>query len=95
MGGCWLYIVRCADGSIYVGTTGHDDPAKAVVEHNGVGSMIAATFNRRPVKLAFAAHFDESAVAEAIQRRIVGWPVDRLEDLMAGGCEDLLIASIA
>lgn len=95
MDGCWLYIVRCADGSLFVGTTRHDDPAKQVYEHNSHGSDIAETYGRRPVKLAFAAHFDDVGAARALQRRISAWSNRELEELMAGRHEDLLIASTA
>lgn len=95
MDGCWIYIVRCADGSLFVGTTRHDDPAKQVVEHNSRGSGIAATYLRRPVKLAFAAHFDDPEQARSLQRRISAWSDDDLEELMAGRHEGLLIASTA
>jgi putative endonuclease len=95
MNGCWLYIVRCADGSLFVGTTRHDDPARQVSEHNSLGSELAATCLRRPVKLAFAAHFDDPAAAMAMHGRISRWSDADLEDLMAGRREDLLIASTA
>lgn len=95
MPGCWIYIVRCADGSCYVGTTGHDDPARQVAEHNSRGSAIAATYHRRPVKLAFAAHFDDPKEAKVLHDTISAWSDDRLADLMVGRCEDMLIAATA
>ena len=46
----FLYIVACADGSLYTGYT--TDPARRVAEHNsGKGSRY--TRSRRPVSLAF------------------------------------------
>ncbi|WP_293864944.1 GIY-YIG nuclease family protein [uncultured Alsobacter sp.] len=95
MGGYWLYILRCADRSLFVGLTDHDDPAKRVAEHNRHGSPLRETLGRRPVKLAFAAHFDSFDEAQALLKRIDRWSPDRLEDLIAGRCDGLLIASTA
>lgn len=95
MQGCWLYILRCADGSHYVGTTVYDDPAKRVAEHNRAASMIAETAHRRPVSLIFAAHFDHRDDATSLESRIRTWPADRVADLVAGRCDGLLIASTA
>ena len=95
MQGCWLYILRCADGSHYVGTTACDDPAKRVAEHNRPGSTIAETEHRQPVSLIFAAHFDRPDEAASLEGCIRTWSPDRVADLVAGGCDELLIASTA
>ena len=95
MQGQWLYILRCADGSYYVGTTGDDDPARRVAEHNRPGSSISGTAQRCPVSLVFAAHFDRKEDAASLEGRIRTWPPDRLADLIAGRCDGLLIASTA
>ena len=62
-----VYIVRCADGSLYTGVA--MDVGRRVAEHNGVGTRAARgaryTRSRRPVKLVY----QESAVSRAIACR--------------------------
>jgi putative endonuclease len=61
----FLYIVACADGSLYTGYT--TDPARRVAEHNS-GKGARYTRSRRPVVLAF---LEESrSRAEALRREI-------------------------
>jgi putative endonuclease len=49
----WVYILRCADGSLYTGIT--TDTLRRVAEHNG-GSARGARYtrSRRPVELVYA-----------------------------------------
>jgi putative endonuclease len=50
--GWTVYIVRCADGSLYTGIT--KDVARRVAEHNSTGALAANyTRARRPVVLAY------------------------------------------
>ena len=47
-----VYIVRCADGSLYTGIA--RDVARRVAEHNGEGRLGASyTRARRPVRLVY------------------------------------------
>jgi len=49
-----VYIVRCADGTLYTGVA--VDVARRVAEHNGAGKRGARyTRARRPVKLVYQA----------------------------------------
>ena len=52
----YLYILRCADGSYYVGTT-RGSLEKRVAEHTA-GTFDGYTVLRRPVTLVFSRHFD-------------------------------------
>jgi len=46
----WVYMLRCADGTLYTGIT--TDVARRVAEHNGEGGPGARyTRSRRPVAL--------------------------------------------
>lgn len=48
----WVYIVRCADGSLYTGIA--RDLDKRIAAHNGTGSAGASyTRARRPVRLVY------------------------------------------
>jgi putative endonuclease len=47
-----VYVLRCADGSLYTGIT--TDITRRVAEHNGGGPLGARyTRTRRPVELAY------------------------------------------
>jgi len=48
-----VYILRCADGSLYVGIT--KDLSRRLAEHNGDDRLAARyTLGRRPVELVYA-----------------------------------------
>ena len=48
----WTYILECADGSYYVGST--VDLERRVAEHNeGLGAAYTRSRRRRPVRLAW------------------------------------------
>ena len=69
--GAWLYILRCADGSYYVGTT-RKALEERLGEHNA-GLYDGYTARRRPVTLVFAQHFDTITDAIAAERQVKGW----------------------
>ena len=79
--GAWLYILRCADGSYYTGTT-RAELEKRVAEHQA-GTLGGYTALRRPVELAFSEYFDTIADAIAAERKIKGWSRAKKEALMA------------
>ena len=64
--GAYLYILRCADGSYYVGTT-RKSLEERVGEHN-LGILGGYTAPRRPVTLVFAQHFESITDAIAAER---------------------------
>ena len=80
--GAYLYILRCADGSYYVGTT-RKSLEERVGEHN-LGSLGGYTATRRPVTLVFAQHFESITDAIAAERQIKGWSRAKKEALIAG-----------
>jgi putative endonuclease len=67
----YLYILRCVDGSFYVGTTRKDLESR-VAEHNA-GILGGFTATRRPVTLVFAESFERMTDAIAAERRVKGW----------------------
>jgi len=78
----YIYILRCADGSYYVGTTtGVLD--KRVAEHRA-GAYDGYTALRRPVELVFHQHFDRLDDAAAAERQIKGWRREKKEALIRG-----------
>jgi predicted GIY-YIG superfamily endonuclease len=66
----WTYILRCADGSYYVGHT--DDLERRVAMHQD-GSLGGYTASRRPLTLIHAEPFDSRDEAFQRERQIKGW----------------------
>ncbi len=83
--GAWLYILRCADGSYYTGTT-RADLEQQVAEHQ-TGHFPGFTSKRRPVVLIYSEFFDRIVDAIAAERQIKGWSRAKKEALMAGEFE--------
>jgi putative endonuclease len=82
MMGALLYILRCADGSYYVGTsTGSLD--RRIAEHQ-VGAFEGYTSRRLPVALVFHQEFDRLEDAAAAERRVKGWRREKKEALIRG-----------
>jgi len=78
----WLYILSCADGSYYVGTT-RDSLEKRVAEHQA-GAFGGYTARRRPVTLVFQQSFERIEDAIAAERQIKGWRREKKEALIRG-----------
>jgi putative endonuclease len=80
--GAWLYILLCADGSYYVGTTRTELEIR-LAEHQA-GHFGGYTATRRPVELVYSEHFDRIVDAIAAERRIKGWSRVKKQALIAG-----------
>jgi predicted GIY-YIG superfamily endonuclease len=78
----FVYILRCRDGSYYVGTT-RDSLDRRVAEHNA-GSFGGYTSARRPVQLVFHQEFDRFTDAIAAERQVKGWRRAKKEALIRG-----------
>jgi tRNA/rRNA methyltransferase len=74
-------MLRCADGSYYVGHT--DDLEPRVVAHQ-CGSIPGYTQNKRPVALVWSQDFASRDEALAAERQIKGWSRVKKEALIAG-----------
>ena len=83
----WVYILRCADASYYVGST-RETLEHRVGEHNA-GVFGGYTARRRPVTLEFAQEFERITDAIAAERQIKGWSRAKKEALIAGDVERL------
>ena len=77
----WLYMLKCADGSYYIGHT--DDLESRLAQHDA-GAGDAYTAKRRPVQLVFRADFDSREEAIARERQIKGWSRKKKEALCRG-----------
>lgn len=75
-----VYMLRCADGSYYVGSTKQDVEAR-VREHNNL-PVEAYTSSRRPVTLVFSESYERITDAIARERQIKGWSRRKKEALI-------------
>jgi putative endonuclease len=78
----YLHILRCADGSYYVGTA-RGSLEKRIAEHNA-GAFDGYTALRRPVTLVFSQHFDRIDDAISAERQVKGWRREKKEALIGG-----------
>lgn len=77
----YLYMLRCRDGSYYIGHT--DDLEKRLGEHvDGIGC--AHTARRRPVDLVFVDEFTTREEALERELQLKGWSRAKKEALIAG-----------
>ena len=77
----FVYIVRCADGSLYTGYA--RDPAERVVVHNsGKGAKYTAA--RLPVTLAYQEQCESMSAALKRECQIKTWSRAEKEALIAG-----------
>ena len=82
-----VYILRCADGSLYVGVTRRSVDER-VSEHEA-GVVPRYTCSRRPVELLYSEHHERIDEAVAAERRIKGWSRAKKVAYMAGTFEAL------
>jgi len=80
--GAVLYILRCSDGSYYVGIT-HASLEQRLAEH-AAGTFDGYTTHRRPVSLVFQQPFEHIEDAIAAERQIKGWRREKKEALIRG-----------
>jgi putative endonuclease len=80
--GAWLYILLCADGSYYTGTTRTNLEIRLAQHQTGYFGGYTAT--RRPVALVYSEYFDRIVDAIAAERQIKGWSRAKKEALIAG-----------
>jgi len=76
------YMLRCSDGSFYVGTT-RDSLEKRIAEHQA-GTFGGYTSQRCPVTLVFHQKFERIEDAVSAERQIKGWRREKKEALIRG-----------
>jgi putative endonuclease len=86
----WVYILLCADGSYYVGST--VDLERRLWEHNysDEGAAYTRRRGRRPVTLVWSADFSSIRDAFAFEKRVQGWGRKKREALIRGDYEALM-----
>jgi putative endonuclease len=82
----FLYILRCADDSYYVGSTRN-------LEHrmwqHSTGAGSSYTGHRLPVTLVFAQEFERIDEAYAREKQVQGWSRRKREALIESRFNDL------
>ena len=78
----WVYMLRCRDGSYYVGVTSQIDVRKAA---HALGlSPRSYVYKRRPVTLVHAEVFDSPQDAIRFEKQLKGWSRAKKEALIRG-----------
>ncbi len=72
----WVYLLRCADQSYYVGHT--DDLEKRIAQHQR-GEIAGYTATRRPILLVHAESFPTRDEALRAERQLKGWSRQKKE----------------
>jgi putative endonuclease len=83
----YLYILQCADGSYYTGTT-VGSLERRLAEHQ-TGTNDGYTSLRRPVMLVYHQHFEHLDDAAAAERQVKGWRRYKKEALIRGDLASL------
>lgn len=87
----YVYILRCADDSLYTGIT--SDLDRRLKEHQTGVLKSAYTYKRRPVRLEYFEKFTTPELAIAFEKRLKNWSKQKKEALIAGEFDRLQILS--
>ena len=88
----YMYILKCGDGSFYVGST--VDLELRLAQHQA-GDGCAYTSKRQPVTLVFAENFNRIDEAFAREKQVQGWGRAKRIALIEGRNSDLIALSRA
>jgi putative endonuclease len=77
----YVYMLRCADGSSYIGSATGDDLPPRIDQHNS-GAFPGYTSRRRRVILVWSERFDRITDGIAAERQIKGWSRAKKEALI-------------
>jgi putative endonuclease len=82
----FVYILKCIDGSYYVGST--RDLERRLSQHAS-GHGAEYTRKRLPVTIVFAQEFERIDEAYLMEKRVQGWSRAKREALIEGRYNDL------
>ena len=86
----FAYMLRCSDGSYYVG---HTDELESRIAAHQSGQIPGYTQKRRPLQLVWNQDFNTREEAIAAERQIKGWSRAKKEALIAGDWEGVQLFS--
>ena len=78
---CYVYVLRCADGSLYVGATA-DVRGREKAHNDGFGSE--HTSRRRPVQIVYSECHRSWAAARKREAQLKRWPRAKKQALVEG-----------
>ena len=81
-----VYMLRCSDGSLYVGSTGCLEQ-RVQEHHDGVGASY--TRRRRPVELVWTEERESVADAYGLEKQLQGWSRAKREALIRGDWDEI------
>ena len=84
--GGYMYILKCANGSFYTGST-TNIIARLLKHQNGIACNFTNKFG--PVKLVYYEEFDLISKAYEREKQIQGWTRAKKEALIKGAIVDL------
>ncbi len=79
----FVYMLRCDDGSYYVGSTRGESVERRVLEHKS-GLIKGYTSRRLPVELVWSQEFSRITDAIGAERQLKGWGRAKKEALIRG-----------
>jgi predicted GIY-YIG superfamily endonuclease len=82
----WMYILECADGSYYIGST--NNLKRRLLEHQE-GRGARYTSRRLPVTLVYSEEFDHVVEAFEREKQVQNWSRAKREALINGNREFL------
>ncbi len=82
-----VYMLRCADGTLYVGST--VDLERRLAQHQA-GEGAAYTRRRRPVELFWSAEFARIDEAFGWEKRLQGWSHAKRVAFAEGGLDAVI-----
>lgn len=88
----WMYILLCADGSYYTGSTNNLE--RRILQHQ-LGEGSNHTKNRLPVKLIYYEEYERIDLAFYREKQIQGWSRKKKEALINGHTELLPQLAVA
>ncbi|HEY1870363.1 MAG TPA: GIY-YIG nuclease family protein [Chitinophagaceae bacterium] len=83
----YVYIVKCKDGSYYIGIT--NDLDRRLNEHNTGYDQRCYTFNKRPVELKYYEHYTDVNQAISREKQLKGWSRKKKQALFTEDWEEL------
>ncbi len=78
----YLYILKCNDGSFYVGVSNNLDDR--ILQHNNGINKEAYTYSRKPVELVYHTIFNDYNLAFEWETRIKKWSHSKKQALIDG-----------
>lgn len=77
----WVYILKCADNSYYIG---HTDNLEIRIAQHKAGECPGYTVSRLPVELIWLQEFNSREESLSAERQIKGWSRKKKEAMMRG-----------